>query len=289
MNNTTPDNGTIFLIPTPIGNLEDITLRSLKILQDVDVIFCEDTRTTSILLNRYHITTSRKSLHEHNEERRTPHLIEELKKGLTIALVSDAGTPLQSDPGYYLVREAIKNHITIKALPGANAAITGLILSGLPPYPYLFMGFLPSKKNARQTLLTQLQTLPTHSKVSPTLVFYESPKRLNETLVDMCHIFGEKHHGYVGRELTKKFEENQRGSLSYLCDYFQTHKPRGEIVIALAPQINSKPSIEDIRHMLPKLIEENSLKQASNIIAKATGLSKRDIYQYALTHQLQKK
>ncbi len=219
-------NGVLYIVPTPIGNLEDITLRALKILEGVSVIAAEDTRTTKFLLDHYKIHTPLISFFSHNEQIRTPQLIERLKSGESIAVVSDAGTPGISDPAHSIITAAIENEIRIIPLPGATAFIPALIASGMPTHSFVFEGFLPHKKG-RQTKLKQL------AAEERTIVLYESPHRLLKTLNELLEYCGDR-NAAVGRELTKKFEEIQRGSLSMLIAYFSERQIRGEFVIVLS-------------------------------------------------------
>jgi len=216
--------GRLYLIPTPLGNLKDVTLRSLEVLQSVDFILCEDTRTSSKFLSHYNIQKAVSPYHQHNEHKIVQHLIEQLSGGRTIALITDAGTPGISDPAFLLVRECIKSNIKIETLPGATAFVPALVNSGLPTNRFVFEGFLPLKKG-RHTLLTQL------SEEERTMIFYESPLRLVKTLADLIQYFGSERNCSVSRELTKMFEENARGTLQEVHDHFQTKTVKGEIVI----------------------------------------------------------
>jgi 16S rRNA (cytidine1402-2'-O)-methyltransferase len=219
--------GTLYLVATPIGNLADITHRALQILKDVDLIACEDTRHTHKLLRHYGITTKTVSYHEHNEQQRTAQLIDQLQQGSDIAVVSDAGTPSISDPGFRLVRAAIENEVPVVPVPGPSAVISALIAAGLPTDEFFFAGFLPSRSNARRTRLNELRTVP------GTLIFYEAPHRLATTLKDAYEILGER-EAAVARELTKLHEEIKRGRLSELLSYFEDNdKARGEIVVLI--------------------------------------------------------
>jgi 16S rRNA (cytidine1402-2'-O)-methyltransferase len=216
--------GRLYLIPTPLGNLKDVTLRSLEVLQSVDFILCEDTRTSSKFLSYYNIQKAVSPYHQHNEHKIVQHLIEQLAGGKTIALITDAGTPGISDPAFLLVRECIKNNIKVETLPGATAFVPALVNSGLPINRFVFEGFLPLKKG-RHTLLTQL------SEEERTMIFYESPLRLVKTLAELIQYFGRERNCSVSRELTKMFEENARGTLQEVHDHFQTKTVKGEIVI----------------------------------------------------------
>lgn len=216
----------LYLVPTPIGNLKDITLRALEVLQQVDVILAEDTRTTSKLLNHYQIQKPLSPYHQHNEHKILQHLVDQLIAGKTMAVVTDAGTPGISDPAFLLVRECIKNNIRIETLPGATAFVPALVNSGLTTNRFAFEGFLPLKKG-RHTLLTQL------AEEERTLIFYESPMRLVKTLKDFIQYFGPERNCCVSRELTKMFEENARGTLQQVHDHFQQKTVKGEIVIVV--------------------------------------------------------
>jgi len=217
----------LYLIPTPIGNLEDITFRAVRLLKEVDFILAEDTRTTAILLKHYDIRTPLQSHHQHNEHQNIRIIAQKISAGQNIALVSDAGTPGISDPGFLLLRECLKQGIEIECLPGATAFIPALVNSGIPCDRFYFEGFLPVKKG-RQSRLKEL------SELSHTIVFYESPFRLLKTLEQLVVYFGEDRKTSVSRELTKIHEENVRGNLKELILYFSTHIIKGEIVIIVA-------------------------------------------------------
>jgi 16S rRNA (cytidine1402-2'-O)-methyltransferase len=217
----------LYLVPTPLGNLKDITLRALEVLQQVDVILCEDTRTSSKLLTHYHIQKPLSPYHQHNEHKIVTHIVDQLRAGKTMALITDAGTPGISDPAFLLVRECIRQEVKVECLPGAAAFVPALVNSGLPTNRFVFEGFLPLKKG-RQTLLKQL------AEEERTMVFYESPMRLVKTLEQFITFFGPDRQGSVSRELTKLFEENVRGSLQELCNHFNRKPVKGEIVIVVA-------------------------------------------------------
>lgn len=217
----------LFLVPTPIGNLKDITLRALEVLKEADVILAEDTRTTSHLLNHYHIERPLTPYHQHNEHKVVQHIVEQLQAGKKMALVTDAGTPGISDPAFLLVRECIRAGVKVESLPGPTAFVPALVNSGIPCNRFCFEGFLPLKKG-RQTLLKQL------AEEERTMIFYESPMRLVKTLEEFITYFGEDRQCSVSRELTKIFEENKRGSLKEAADYFRQKPVKGEIVIVVA-------------------------------------------------------
>ncbi len=217
----------LYLVPTPIGNLKDITLRSLEILQEVDLILAEDTRTSSHLLNHYQISKPLSPYHQHNEHKVLQHLVEQLQQGKKMALVTDAGTPGISDPAFLLVRECVKAGVKVECLPGATAFVPALVNSGIPTNRFCFEGFLPLKKG-RQTLLKQL------AEEERTMIFYESPMRLVKTLEEFVTYFGADRPCSVSRELTKMFEENKRGTLKEVAEYFKQKTVKGEIVIVVA-------------------------------------------------------
>jgi len=217
----------LYIIPTPIGNLQDITLRALEVLKKVDLILAEDTRTTSKLLNHYQINRPLSPYHQHNEHQVLQHLINQLLEGKTMALASDAGTPGISDPAFLLVRECVKMGVKVECLPGATAFVPALVNSGLPAVRFTFEGFLPVKKG-RQTLFKKL------AEEERTMIFYESPHRLVKTLQDFIQYFGADRQCSVSRELTKLFEENARGTLQEVHDHFQKKEVKGEIVLVVA-------------------------------------------------------
>ena len=216
----------LYLVPTPIGNLKDITLRALEVLQQVDLILAEDTRTSSVLLNHYSIQKPLTPYHQHNEHKIVQHLVQQLTEGKNMALLTDAGTPGISDPAFLLIRECVKNDVVIESLPGATAFVPALLNSGLPSNRFSFEGFLPQKKG-RQTLLKELAT------EERTMIFYESPFRLVKTLADLIQYLGEERMCCVSRELTKKFEENKRGTLREVHEYYLQKGVKGEIVIVV--------------------------------------------------------
>lgn len=216
----------LYLVPTPLGNLQDITLRALEVLKEVDFILCEDTRTSKKLLQHYQITKPLTPYHQHNEHRVADHLVTQMQAGKRIALITDAGTPGISDPGFLLVRACIQQNIPVNCLPGATAFVPALVNSGLPAHRFCFEGFLPLKKG-RQTALKQL------ANETRTIILYESPVRLAKTLNDLITYMGNDRRASVSRELTKMFEETRRGSLQELFAYYTQKPPKGEIVLVI--------------------------------------------------------
>lgn len=217
----------LYLVPTPLGNLKDVTFRAIEVLQSVDLILCEDTRTSSVFLNHYNIQKPLTPYHQHNEHKVLQHLVEQLQAGKKMAVITDAGTPAISDPAFLLVRECVRNDIRVECLPGATAFVPALVNSGLPATRFCFEGFLPLKKG-RHTALKQLV------EEERTMIFYESPMRLVKTLEDFIEYFGAERQCCVSRELTKMYEENKRGSLQDVCNYFKQKAVKGEIVIVVA-------------------------------------------------------
>ena len=265
---------------TPIGNLEDITFRAIKTLQAVDLIAAEDTRHTAKLLKHYQINTPTISYHQHNYQKRVKDLLGKLKDGLNIALVTDAGTPAICDPGYNLVLACIESSITIIPIPGAIAAINGLIASGLTTDRFCFEGFLPQKKKLRDNLLQSLQT------EKRTLIFYEAPHRLNKTLADFAQFFGDNRQIVLARELTKLHENFWRGTIADAIAFYQQNQPKGEYTIILAGNSNTEfldLSTAEIKAEINKLLAQGMSKsEASKYLAQQTNLSRREIYQLTL-------
>lgn len=225
--------GKLFLVPTPIGNLEDMTFRAIRVLKEVDLILAEDTRTSAPMLKHFGIDKKVYSHHQHNEHKATAEIIKFLHQGQNIALISDAGTPAISDPGFFLVREALKNEIEVNCLPGATAFVPALVNSGLPSDQFVFEGFLPVKKG-RQTRLKLL------AQEERTMIFYESPHRLLKTLAEFAEYLGEDRQASVSRELTKMYEETVRGSLSEIKLHFEHNVLKGEFVLCVAGRPNAK-------------------------------------------------
>ena len=220
----------LYIVPSPIGNLADITFRAIDILKSIDLILAEDTRTSSVLLHHYQIQKPLTPYHQHNEHKIVEHLVQQLQAGKTMALLTDAGTPGVSDPAFLLVRACVQHNITVETLPGATAFVPALVNSGLPMNSFCFEGFLPLKKG-RQTALKKL------AEEERTMVFYESPMRLVKTLADFIEYFGTDRPCCVSRELSKKFEENKRGSLQEVHDYFNSKPVKGEIVIVVQGKV----------------------------------------------------
>src|SRR5262245_53439624 len=270
----------LYLVSTPIGNLEDITLRALRVLKEVDLIACEDTRRTRRLLDHFGISKPTISYHEHNEPRRAAELAERLSRGESIALVTDAGTPGISDPAYRIVVAAVERGVTVTPLPGATAMIAGLVASGLPTDSFLFAGFLPHKKQARCARLVEFQA------ARPTLIFYETPHRIREALNDAREILGDR-QAVVARELTKLHEEFLRGPLSELIRHFEVHEPRGEMTLVIAGNRDDNLTPDNsvsISEQVERLIRDQGMDRNDAIkrAAHLRGLSKREAYRQLL-------
>jgi 16S rRNA (cytidine1402-2'-O)-methyltransferase len=270
----------LHLVATPIGNLGDITLRALWVLRGVDRILCEDTRVTGRLLAHFGIDKPLDPYHDHNAERVRPAVLQALRGGAALALVSDAGTPLVSDPGFKLVRTALAEGLPVTAAPGPSSALTALILSGLPPAPFLFGGFLPPRPAGRR------RALSAWANVAATLVFFENPSRLASALADMAAVLGDR-EAAVARELTKRHEELRRGRLAGLAAaYAGSGAPRGEVAIVIGPPAPVQPpAADDIDARLLVLLQGNSLRDAVALAAAETGLSRRALYDRALALQ----
>ena len=270
----------LILVSTPIGNLSDISKRAIETLNNADIIACEDTRTSAQLFTLLGIKAKKLiPYHEHNADTARPKILEFLKQGLSIALVSDAGTPLISDPGYRLVRDCKQNNIPVTTIPGANAVLSALQLSGLPSDAFLFAGFLPNKKSARRT------TLQTHKNVSATLIFYETANRLIDSLNDILEILGNREMSVV-REITKKFEETKTGLVSDLISYYSKEgNPKGELVLVIARATKDEQESEDIETLIRKTLKPCSARDTADLVAKATGIHKKEIYKKVLDIQ----
>jgi 16S rRNA (cytidine1402-2'-O)-methyltransferase len=268
----------LYIIATPIGNARDISLRALDTLKIADVIVCEDTRVTSKLLAIHHITRPLMAYHEHNSELAGPKIINRLKRGEIVALVSDAGTPLISDPGFRLIQACAREKIYATHLPGASSVLTALVLAGLPTDRFLFAGFPPNKAAKRTNFFESIRL------VQATLIFLENPKRLIKSLNSMALIFGPR-DAAIGRELTKKFEEIKKGSLQELSDHYTREgEPKGEVTIVISPPTAKEMETpqQDIDRLLEKALAISSLKDAVSAVVKATGASKREVYARAL-------
>jgi 16S rRNA (cytidine1402-2'-O)-methyltransferase len=264
----------LYLVATPIGNLGDITLRALETLGGADVLACEDTRVTRVLLDRYGIANKPYAYHEHNADEMGPRLLAALEEGKSVALVSDAGTPLVSDPGYRLGQLAIEAGHRVVPIPGASAPLAALVASGLPNDAFLFAGFLPVKDKARRDRLAEL------SKIPATLIFFESPHRIAATLSAAADVLGPARAACVGRELTKAFEEVSRASLGELASAFDERTVKGEIVFLVGPPAADEVSTAiDVDALLAELSESMPAAKAAAEAARLTGLAKRDLYQ----------
>lgn len=267
----------LYLVATPIGNLRDISLRALETLAAADLIACEDTRTTRVLLDRYGIRTKTVSYHTHNEASSGVRLLEDLAAGKTVALVSDAGTPLISDPGERIAASARAGGFRVFPIPGASAVLAALSIAGLPAERFLFEGFLPAKQGQRRSRLASLGSLDV------TLIFYEAPHRISETIADMESVFGDKRIAAVCRELTKTFEECVQGPLGELVlRYPDGGTVKGEIVIVVAPPSDQTSQIIDADELLRTLMKEMSASKAAAEASRLTGEPKGDLYKRIL-------
>lgn len=263
----------LYLVATPIGNLRDITIRALETLAAADIVVAEDTRVSRVLLSRYDMARRLVAYHEHNADEAGPRLIAALEAGKSVAVVSDAGTPLVSDPGYRLVEDALARGIRVVPIPGASALLAALTVSGLPTDAFFFAGFLPAKAGARQARLQELVGVPA------TLVFYESPHRLAESLRAMAGALGEERDACVARELTKAFEETRRGTLGNLASHYDdAGEPKGEIVIVVGPPAAKPAAAADIDALLVSLAGEMPASKAAAEAARMTGRAKSELY-----------
>jgi 16S rRNA (cytidine1402-2'-O)-methyltransferase len=269
----------LYLVGTPIGNLEDITFRALRVLKSADLIACEDTRQTQKLLNHYGISTRTTSYHEHNEMTRAPELVMELEQGERIALVTDAGMPGISDPGFRLITLAIRHHVPVVPIPGASAFLAALVASGLPTDSFRFSGFLPPKRGARRKFLESIRESPR------TQVFYEAPHRLKETLDDIAAVLGPERHVVIAREVTKRHEEFLRGRADEALDAFKTRGDvKGEVTLLIGKAENNVQQPQavpaNVRHQLDRIMAEEKLdeKAALKKLAKQMGISKSEAY-----------
>lgn len=276
----TAPTGTLYVVGTPIGNLEDMTFRAVRILQTVEIIAAEDTRHTGRLLQHFQIKTTQVSYHDHNRNSRIPELIEQLGRGCAIALVTDAGMPGISDPGYELVKACIEAGITVVPIPGPSAAITALSAAGLPTEQFVFAGFLPAKGQERRDRLESLEV------EARTIIFYEAPHRLRQTLQDLADALGADRQLVLARELTKLHEEFWRGRIGEAIAHYQQREPQGEytLVVAGLPLALPKLSEAELKVELQQFIAQGiSRSQASRQLAKLTSIPRRQIYQLALS------
>jgi len=274
--------GCLYLVATPIGNLEDITLRALRVLKEADLVACEDTRRTQKLLNHYAIRKRLVSYHEHNEMTRAAELVIELEQGAQLALVSDAGTPVISDPGHRLVALCLRHHIPVVPIPGPSALVAALAASGMPTEEFLFAGFLPSRTGERRRALRAL------ASQERTLVLYEAPHRLAETLEDALEVLGPR-HAVIAREVTKLHEEFKRGTLKDLLEHTQRKPPRGEITLLIGPGAAPQPaaSTESLSERIAQIMRAGQVdhKAALKQAARERGLSKREAYKQLLVER----
>lgn len=275
--------GQLYVVATPIGNLDDMTFRAVEVLKSVSLIAVEDTRQSAPLLKHYQIDTPMTACHEHNETEKIQQLLDKLLQGEDIALISDAGTPLISDPGFKLVRSAQQNHIRVIPIAGACAAIAGLSAVGLPSDKFSFYGFLPAKSTQRIKQLEQLKT------VSHTLIFYEAPHRIVECLQDLCTVFGGERLAGFAREISKTFETIKQMPLSALLEFVKNdlNQQKGEIVLIISGDIQVEQDIAmlELDRYLNRLLSEMSVKQASQIVSDLLGIKKNTVYQRALELQ----
>ena len=272
--------GILYIVATPIGNLSDITIRAVEILKKVDAVLAEDTRHTKKLFDHYEIDSPLVSFHEHNENEKVDYILAQIGSGKSLALVSDAGTPLISDPGYNLVLEAKKNGISVVPIPGPSALIAALSSSGIECNNFTFFGFLPSKQSAR------LRLLKTKKSLNETIVFYESPKRILAALMDMLEVFGEKRQVCLAKEITKSFETILNDNLVNLIEYLTSDSShqKGEFVIIISPvnKVDLDEAQVQLEKILPILCAEMGASQAAKLAAKITGIDKKHCYKRAI-------
>jgi len=267
----------LYLVATPIGNLADITIRALETLAAADVLACEDTRVSRVLLERYGIRRRTTAYHEHNAADAGPRLMAALEEGKSVALISDAGTPLVSDPGYRLVGEALERGLRVVPIPGPSSALAALTVSGLPSDAFLFAGFLPVKAGQKRTRLEQWQAVPA------TLIFFESPRRVADTLDAMAQVLGAERRAAVCRELTKTFEEARHGTLGELAaHYAAADTPKGEVVICVGPAADEEAAPADVDALLIGLAAEMPASKAAAEAARMTGQPKQELYRRLL-------
>jgi 16S rRNA (cytidine1402-2'-O)-methyltransferase len=277
-----PSRGGLTLVATPIGHLDDVSSRALAALRGADAVLCEDTRVTAKLLARHAVAAKLIALHDHNEAQEAERLVPRMLAGERFALVSDAGTPLVSDPGFRLARAAIAAGVAVSAVPGPNAAVMALTLSGLPPHPFLFAGFLPAKEAARAAEIARMAALE-GAGFAATLVFYEAPHRVAETLAALAEGLGAGRPAAVARELTKRFEEVRRGPLAELAAHYAAHAIRGEVVVCVGPAPPpAQPQGETLDAALRAAMAAMSVRDAAASVAAATGLPRKQVYARAL-------
>lgn len=277
-----PLSGGLTLVATPIGNLDDFPPRARAALERADAVLCEDTRVTSRLLVRHGISATMIALHDHNEAELAPRLVARMQAGEALALVSDAGTPLVSDPGYRLARAAIAAGLPVTAIPGPNAALMALTLSGLPPHPFYFHGFLPPRAAARTAEIARLAALEAGG-LSASLIFYEAPHRAAEALAALAEGLGADRPAALARELTKRFEEVRRGTLGELAAHYAAHEARGEVVLCVGPAPPpAEPGEAALDHALRGAMARMSVRDAAAAVAAATGLPRKRVYARAL-------
>ncbi len=270
------------LVATPIGNLADLSPRALASFRAADAVLCEDTRVTGGMLAKHGVSVTMIPLHDHNEDGQIPRLLARLRAGENFALASDAGTPLVSDPGFRLVRAAIAEGLPVSAIPGPNAAVMALTLSGLPPHPFLFFGFLPVKTAARVATLAGLRAAE-RAGLNATLIFYEAPHRVAEMLTSAAEVFGAERPAAVARELTKRFEEVRRGTLAELAAWYAGNEARGEMAVVVGPAPEEVADAVSLDAQLQSALDQGlSLRDAAATVAEATGLPRKQVYQRAL-------
>lgn len=268
----------LYIVATPIGNLGDMTRRAISILENADIVLCEDTRVSGKLLHAYGLKKPLLPYHDYNADKVRPEILQRIAGGESFALISDAGTPLVSDPGYKLVRDCAALGLFVTALPGASSVMAALVLSGLPTDRFMFAGFLPEKSKARRDLAQSLAQIPA------TLIFFESTRRLPESLADLAQVMGGARLVAVARELTKMFEEVRRGTLDDLAaHYAKEGEPKGEAVLVIGPSLTKEVSGEDADKLLSSALDEGlSVRDASDNVAEMTGLSRKSLYARAL-------
>jgi 16S rRNA (cytidine1402-2'-O)-methyltransferase len=267
--------GTLYVVATPIGHLDDITLRALEVLRTVDIIACEDTRHTRILLQHHGLRRPLVSYHEHNEHRRAPELLAHLRAGRSVALVSDAGTPVLSDPGFVLVRRAVEEGIPVVPVPGPSAITAALSVAGLPPQPFVFVGFLPRRRSQRRRLLREVAALPW------TIVAFEAPHRIQQALDDVVEVLGDRPVALL-RELTKAFEQVTRGQASAVLRAVRESPPRGELTLVIGGALPAEPAAGAAEAVRTLLRAGRSVREAAQAVARSYGISRREAYRLAL-------